>query len=339
MTARTRYFVITSLLVLAVGVGTGLVAYYVGLPAGAFSSQGGPEELQFVPHDAALVAFANVQDVMQSEVRQKLRSVLPMPGQGQDEFERETGINIDTDIDRVVACLSPVPANGGTSAGPDGLVIARGRFDAVRIESLMREHGGQVETYKDVRLIVAAVGASDQPPGHNVSVAFLEPGLAAIGSTRLVRQAIDLKAGGSNITANDEVMALIRTVDEGNAWAVGRFDALSGRLPSPVTDQLPAITWFSASGNINGGISGVVRVETRDEESANNLREVMRGIVALAKMQLGSRPDFEVLTRSLELGGTGKTVALSFEVPAELIDMLAGLHGGPGGQEPRSLPQ
>ena len=49
MTTRTRYFVIASLLVLGVGLGTGLVAYYVGFPAGAFASQGGPDELAVRP--------------------------------------------------------------------------------------------------------------------------------------------------------------------------------------------------------------------------------------------------------------------------------------------------
>ena len=37
MTTKTRYFVILSLSILSVGVGTGLTAYYVGFPAGAIS--------------------------------------------------------------------------------------------------------------------------------------------------------------------------------------------------------------------------------------------------------------------------------------------------------------
>jgi hypothetical protein len=316
MTAQSRNFVVASLVVITVGLGTGLVAYY-GLPAGAFTAQAGPDELQFIPRDAAVVAYANVQDVMQSEVRQKLRAVLPGHGQGQDQFQEHTGINIDTDIDRVVACLAPFPAAGTTNGAPAGLVIARGRFDAVRIESLMREHGGLVETYKDIRMIVAEPGNTG-----GVSVAFLEPGLAAIGSSHLVRNAIDLKGGGANITANEEVMAIVRTIDDGNAWAVGRFDALNPRLPDELMQRIPPITWFSANGFINGGIRGTVRVETRDEESANNLREVARGIVALAKMELGSRPEVQSLTRSLELGGTGTTIALSFDLPAELLDVL-----------------
>ena len=40
MTTRTRNFVIVSLTVLGVGLGTGLVAYYVGFPAGALGRQG-----------------------------------------------------------------------------------------------------------------------------------------------------------------------------------------------------------------------------------------------------------------------------------------------------------
>ena len=42
MTNRTRYFVITSLLVLAIGVGTGLLAYYVGVPGGLRSAATAP---------------------------------------------------------------------------------------------------------------------------------------------------------------------------------------------------------------------------------------------------------------------------------------------------------
>ncbi len=154
MTARTRYFVIVSLLVMTVGLGTGLVAYYVGgLPAGAFAGRGGPEELGFIPRDAVVIAFANVQEVMGSELRQKLHAAVPMQENGQRELQDQTGINLETDIDRVVACLRP-DASGGKSPFA-GMVLARGRFDEVKIEALMREHGAHVEDYKGKRLIVA----------------------------------------------------------------------------------------------------------------------------------------------------------------------------------------
>ncbi len=330
MSARTRYFVIVSLLVLAIGVGTGLVAYYVGFPAGAFTRRGGPEELQYLPRDAAVVAYADVHQVMTSDVRQRLHQAMPMPENGQREFENATGINIETDIDRVVACLEP----SGSNAPGAGVVLARGRFDAVKIEALMRDHGAHVEDYKGTRLIVAD---NVHPGGDTFSLAFVEPGLVGVGTTALVRNAVDLRtSGGASVVTNDELMNLVRSIDDGNAWAVGRFDALrpKARLPENVASQLPPITWFSVSSHIDGGIRGVLRAQTRDDESANNLRDVVRGFLALAKMQAGARPEFQALAQSLELGGTGNTVALSFDVPLQVFDAM-GRNRAPKAAVPR----
>lgn len=311
MTRRTRYFVIASLLVLLVGVGTGLVAYYAGFPT-AFAQQG-PDELQLIPRDAALVAYANVHEVMVSNLRERLRSAMPDKPDGQQEFEHQTGINIESDIDRVVASL--VPSAGGE---PTGVIIATGRFDAVRIEALMREHGAQVEEYKGRRLLIA-----ESNPSH-LSLAFIEPGLVALGTTQLVRNAIDLKDGGTSVRANDEIMDLVRSLDRGNVWVVGRFDALTAHanLPEQIARELPPLTWVSASAHVNGGLYGELRAQTRDEESANSLRDVVRGVIALGKLQADSHPELEPVLRSIQLGGTGSTIALSFDVPAEVIDLL-----------------
>jgi len=322
MTTRTRYFVIVSLVVLGAGLGTGLVAYYHGFPVGA-AHRDGPEELQFVPRDAVVIAFANVQEVMASDVRKKLHNAMPIPENGQQELQNATGINLETDIDRIVACMLPEGKTGVHSGS--GMVIARGHFDEVRIESLMRDHGSQVEDYNGTRLLLAPEGNGN---GKNLSVAFLEHGLAAIGTTTLVKNAVDLHKSGDHptvqsATENDELMNLVHTLDSGNnVWAVGRFDALTAQahLPQDVSSRIPAISWFSVGAHIDGGIRGAVRADAKDEEAANNLRDVIRGFLALAKMNAGSRPDVQLMMQSLELGGTGKTVALSFVVPSEVFD-------------------
>jgi len=193
----------------------------------------------------------------------------------------------------------------------------------VKIEALMREHGAQVEDYKGTRLVVG-----DTPEGRlTVSLAFLEPGLAAIGSSALVRGAVDLKAGGSSIATNDEMMSLIRDLDSGNAWAAGRFDALTSQanLPNGVAQQLPSVTFFSASALIDSGIRATLRADSKDEQSANGLRDVIRGFLALARMQASSQPELSTLIQSLQLGGTGTTVSLSFDLPASSIDALTAL--------------
>jgi len=103
MNRTSRLFLMGTGFVLAAGLGTGLVAYYGGLPTLASAGRAvGPDELKYVPEAAAIVAYANVRDVMNSEFRQKIRKVLPGDEtKGQEEFQRETGINIEQDIDYV----------------------------------------------------------------------------------------------------------------------------------------------------------------------------------------------------------------------------------------------
>src|SRR5207237_2257872 len=128
----------------------------------------------------------------------------------------------------------------------------------------------------------------------------------------------------------EELMNLVRSMENGNAWAVGRFDALQShaRLPQEVASRLPAISWFAVSGHVNGGLRGTIRAEARDDEAANNLRDVVRGFMGLAKMQGGSNPSAQLMMQSLELGGTGKTVSLSFSVPAEVFDAVGAFSKG-----------
>ncbi len=315
MSARTRYLVIASLLVLTVGLGTGLVAHYVGLPA--IQQHPGPAELEFVPRAAAIVAYADVRAVMASELRQKLRRAMPAQENRRREFEDATGINVETDIDHVVACVNPQDAGNGPASG---LVLARGVFNEAKIEALMRDRGARVDLYKDKRIIVGEAG----PRHDSLALAFIEPGLVAIGNERVLRAVIDLQRGGDNVTNNQDVMRLVRALDSPNAWAVGRFDALqsTAMLPPAVAKQVPAITWFSIGGRVTDGLDGVVRAEARDGDAAKNLREVVRGFVALAKLQAGANPQLQSMIQSLDIGGDDKTVSLTFSVSGVMIDSL-----------------
>ena len=325
MTPRTRYFMFGSVAFLLVGLCTGVVAFYSGLPMGAFGQQSAPTELSYVPADAAVVAYCNVRDVMQSQLRQKLQQNMPNREEGQRQFERETGLNIERDIDRVVGFLVPT----GAKEGYRGMVLASGRFDVVRLEGLAREHGGQVSDYKGKRMITRAPEAGSTEGAHkSVTVAFLTPGLVAVGDTDSVKRGIE-GVGGTNITANKELMGLVDEIDDSNAWAVGRFDALitHANLPEGVASQIPAVKWFSASGHVNGGVSGLLRAETRDDQAGQNLRDVVQGFLALARLQAGSKPEMQALVSSLQVSGTGRTVALSFTLPSEAIEAIGAAAG------------
>ena len=318
MTRQTRYFMFGAAGVLVLGLCTGLVAYYGGGLPTLTASVAGPEELQYVPADATVVAYANIRDIMLSDFRRRFRDLKP-DGDAQQEFQQRTGINLEGDIDYVVASVNP----RSDQDEPGGIVLLRGRFNQVQLEALAQEQGGTVEEYRGTRVWFSQQ-LRDQGD-HAPAGAFLEPGLVALGDEASVRRAIDLPSSGLNVTANDELMALLGRIESGsNAWAVGRFDepTMQALLPDRVFSQIPAVTRFAAGVRINGGISGTLTADARDDEAGQNLRDVLTGFLALAKMSAGSRPELQPLLDSFQLSGVGPTVTMSFWSPSEVIELL-----------------
>jgi len=119
-------------------------------------------------------------------------------------------------------------------------------------------------------------------------------------------------------------MRLVGDMGGESLWAVGRFDALTTQatLPAEVAERIPPLTWFSAAGKVNGGLQAVVKAEAKDEQAAANLRDIVRGFVALAKMQAGSKPSIQKMLPDVQLSGDGKEVAISFAVTNEMLDAL-----------------
>lgn len=315
MNRNTRYFMAGSAAVLTAGLCTGLVAYYGG-GFQALSASTGPTELSYVPPDAAVIAYADVGAIMNSELRLRIKEALPMHQKGQEEFQRETGIDIERDIEYVVAAVTP-----GTRSA---LLVARGNFNPSLLESLAIQHGGVVETYRDKRLVSksAESAGGDHPNG---TLAFLEPGLVAIGDTATIKRAIDAQLSSSSVTSNDEIMSLVGDIATGNnAWAVGRFDVLTShaKLPEQIAKQIPPVKWFAAAGHINGGVSGLVRVEANDDQAAELLRRQVNGALAFGEMMGRTDPRVSAALKSIQTGGSGKTVQLTFAVPAELLQLM-----------------
>ena len=113
------------------------------------------------------------------------------------------------------------------------MIVARGRFDEVKIEALMREHGAHVEDYRGKRMVVA----DDQRDTADrvLRSPFMEPGLVAVGSTNAGSDGDRSASAAATIRrrawrasrGNEELMNLVKTLEAGNVWAVGRFDALT----------------------------------------------------------------------------------------------------------------
>ncbi|MEO8482436.1 MAG: hypothetical protein ABI634_09525 [Acidobacteriota bacterium] len=319
MSSRTRYFLIGSSLVVVVGLCTGLVAYYNGsAPAGAAARL---PDLAYLPADASAVAYADVKDIMASEFRQRLREALPT-GAEKDRFLAETGIDIEHDIDSVLAGL-----NRDARDPRNAVILFRGRFDTAHIEALAAEHGAVTEQYKGKKILLAPQTISASPAGPSSAIAFLEPGLLAIGSQADLHAAIDAPSAPGSITANAQLMDLVAGAQQsGNAWMVGRFDAMAMQpnMPVQIRSQMPAVEWFAVSADIDRGVRGTVRAETRDEQGADQLRSVVNGGLSAARMFAGNDARVTQVLNGLQATGTGTTVQITFALGPETLDMLKG---------------
>ena len=314
MSRRTRYVALASGGVLAVGLCGGLAAYLNrevtrGVAADA------PAELAFVPSHATAIAYADVRAVMASEFRERIRRIEP-DGVGREQLERRLGLSIEQDIDRVLVFWAPEPDEEGAS----GLALFSGRFDDARLETVARNGGAVVSEEGGTRIVSLEVDDVG-----SLAMAFLQPGLVAVGDLATVRSAAGRGSGEADIRANERMMQLLGQVDTGSSvWAVGRLtdSGLFGLVPERVSAQLPPVTAFAVQGRVNGGLGVSLAIEGRDDQAAQNLRDVVRGFVALAQMQSTGIPELQAILDSLETGGTGNAVTLSFYLPADALDFL-----------------
>ena len=307
MNERTRYVLFGGAGVLAVGLAGGLAAWVSSSLPSLVLAQEQPDELRYVPPEATILSFANVRAVMDSELRRRLREIQPELD-GQREFQARTGIDIERDIDYVVGGLVPGDSNDTT-----GVAILAGRFDTERLEGLAVEHGGTVSDYRGRRLITIG--------GEPVAMAFLESGVIAIGSEALVRRTVDLPSSGG-ADSDESLMDLLRHVGSGSTvWTVGRFDNPGGGewLPDQVESQVSQVAAFAVGAQVNGGVSGTLTAEARDEETGRNLRDLLQGFLALARLQIGSRPELRGLLDSIRLTSAGTNVTLAFDLPADAV--------------------
>ena len=316
MTRQTRLFVLGASGLLVLGLCTGLFAY-VNREAALAVAVDGPVEFRYVPADASVVAYANIREVMLSDVRERIRQIA-LDDIGQNELQSQFGLDVEHDIDHMLAFLSP-----GVEGRLAGLVLFRGRFDTTRLEGVVRAGGATVDIYEGKRVV-----SVDTDEAGSLAMVFMEPGLVAVGDLSTVQQAIVRGSTTSDITSNSNMMGLLDLVETGrNAWAVGRFGDLSalGFLPDEVSAQMPAVAAFAISGRVNGGLSGSLSIEGRDEEAGQNLRDVLRGFLALAAMQTTGRPALQTMVDSLQLSGAGAFATLSFWVPSDALDLLLSL--------------
>ena len=119
MTKKTRYFLFGAVGALVVGLGGGLIAYLAynrvaGVPEGL------PAEVRYVPANAEVVAYANIQAVMNSDLRRELLPTIEGGSHKGRQMMNDFGVDLEKQVHHIVAYVEPVLAarSAGTGAIP-----------------------------------------------------------------------------------------------------------------------------------------------------------------------------------------------------------------------------
>ncbi len=198
--------------------------------------------MRYVPADVAVVAFADVRAVMNSDLRRALMpSIDPESRKGRQMMNDFAGVDVEKQVNRIVAYVEPYtvpdPQAQAKPEMPRAVVLVHGTFEPARIEAFIREHAGTMDEYKGRKIFVRSEG------DHEMAVGLVGSDLIAMGQADLVRRVIDMSQDRSGtpktITANPEMMNLIRDNAGSTAWVVGQFDEISRRmrLPGGVADR------------------------------------------------------------------------------------------------------
>jgi hypothetical protein len=118
---------------------------------------------------------------------------------------------------------------------------------------------------------------------------------------------------------------IVASVSATPAWVVGRTETApaSAPVPTAVLEQLPPLDWIAAAVQTEPGYRGLLSAEARDDAGVERLREVLNGLVALARVQGAQRPEWRTALGSLRPEIHGKLVSISVELTRDLLARLA----------------
>jgi hypothetical protein len=206
----------------------------------------------------------------------------------------------------------------------DGLAIAQGRMDRVRLEQFFKDKGKAPEAYLGQTLY------------HDRDATFgvLEK-VVLIGQPDAVKKGIDQMQLPGSAPLKQDLMDAIQTIESGNqVWAVGEFSpqdigGIGVAAATPAAEVLQSLKGGTYQMRIDTGLHARATGRFINEETARNMSDLARGGLALSKLQVsGPQPSVLRLLDGIEVNSSGPTVVITIEESGDLLKQLQELQRG-----------
>lgn len=303
----SRWSVATGILatgIVVAGVGFGAVAY---MASEGVSAQGAPmgPALSFVPDGANLIGYVDLKSVASSPLAegwsQGLREQTPLAAL--DEIEEETGIDLLDDVDSLTFAVGP-EAQKTERWG----VAVTGSFDRELIVAKLRAHEKNVEIESHAGADLYVIRNGSRP----TAVAQPDGSTLLVGDPAYVREMLDT-ASGTNPSAAEKLAS----------WGYGGFEDeafwFAGAPPDFVREivgrgsESASLRSFALTGRLDTDLLLRARGRAKDAKTAEELADVVRGLVALGRLRQDASPEGAALSEMME--------SISVELANESIDV------------------
>jgi hypothetical protein len=284
-----------------------LIAVFAGLAPAADR-----QLVNLVMPDAKVLAGINVDQAKTTPFGQYVLSQIQSQGPHLGQSSAQTGFDPTRDLRELLLASDGVPQTG--------LVLARGAFDAQRIQSAGLGGGGVTEGYKGITIL--------EDPKRTHAVAFLDATLAVAGDLASVKGAIDRQSLAAPLPA------FIGQVDQwsgaDDAWALTMvpLSALN-RSAAPVPPNPALQNAFQSIQQAAGGVKFGTQVvftaqaQTDTAQNATALANVLQFLSSLAQMQ-APPPKAQVgaLLQGLAVTSSGNFVNFSWIVAETELEQI-----------------
>jgi hypothetical protein len=253
-----------------------------------------PALATLIPADTTLMVGMRVDLLAKTPiVQERLAKV-----QAVQEFQRRTNVNPRKDLWQVLF----------VSNGRKGLLLGRGKFaDELMAPDLSRQ-GVQRFSYKGLILF----------GDEREALLFINSSTAAIGETAVLRSLVDQRPAMTGPPAR--ITALMKEIPrEAHFWGVyagGPVDLpLTGNMAN-VNKMLGMVDSGDFYFDLGAGVKGAV---TADSGQAQQLEDVINGLIGLAKM---GAPKNQALFDTMRVSRADRRVSLMIDAPPELLDLF-----------------
>ncbi len=324
-----RKFVITSTISLAVlTVAIAGLAFYSDFAARAFV-QDLPSAIRYLPADSQAVVGMNVQKFIASPAYAQLMEKHGQEiGANLDKLVAITGVDPRRDLDYIIGASRPSERKGA------GVVIAIGRFNPSGITNFINSHATPIKLdYKGVTVLM--VPESNTTGGQlEKGIAFLSDSEIAAGDLESIHAVLDVRAGAPGIHTNTALSSLLAQLGPKEMfWFAGDASILS-KAPAnaQITPAISAIQSIFGTLDITTSVNGRVTVGAKDDTSAGQLADFVRGLVALGNLAGGQNPDLAALVKGVQVTQHSNQFEVTITIPLDLLQKLEASKGHIVGQ-------